>query len=130
MLVYEGDVIDDAAEQPLTSPTTDESQPSHISVRLDAATRAALAQLTSDGARASTAVRAAIIMAAAQHTAAKPRPTVTSPSRQPRQRDEGPVAGSDDPEYLAWVQQQAEAAPPLEASTIRVLIQAFTAANR
>lgn len=130
MLVYEGDVIDDAADEPLARPPTDASRPSHISVRLDAATRAALAQLTRDGTRASTAVRTAIIMAAAQHTAAKPRPTDTGPSRQPGQRDEGPVAGSDDPEYLAWVQQQAEAAPPLEASTIRVLIQAFTATNR
>lgn len=130
MLVYEGDVIDDAADEPLARPTTDRSLPSHISVRLDAATHSALAKLTSDGTRASTAVRAAIIMAAAQHAAAKPRPTVTSPTRQPRQRDEGPVPGSDDPEYLAWVKQQAAAAPPLEASTIRVLIQAFTAPNR
>lgn len=95
-------------------------------MRLDAATRGALAQLTSDGTRTSTAVREAIIKAAAQQATPKQRPADLPLNQRQRLHNKSTMSDRDDPDYLAWVTHQAEAAPPLTDAQIGVLFTAFT----
>lgn len=94
-------------------------------MRLDAAARSALAQLTRDGTRTSEAVRKAIIQAAGQQAAREQRSTEPEPTRRPRQQVQRQMPVGDEPEYKAWVKQQAEAAPPLGEAQLGVLLKAF-----